>query len=80
MAKRKIRTTVCSFCLREYPDKELYTVRLPMHRGEDGTTRGEYRTPCCNKCVDLKETKERILGILLYPEGDKPTQGKKKDI
>ena len=64
MAKRKVRTSLCSFCLDEHPDKDLYTVRLPMHRSADGETRGEYRTPCCKKCIKLEDTKKRILGIL----------------
>ncbi len=63
MAKRQIKKGVCSFCLNEYPQKEMYVVSMPMHRLEDGTTHGIYRTICCEKCIDKKNTKERILNI-----------------
>lgn len=68
MAKRQIKYTICSFCVESFPDKEMFTVRLPMHRLTDGTTRGEYRTPCCKKCIGKEETKERILGIHESPK------------
>jgi hypothetical protein len=71
MAKREIKKGVCSFCINSYPYKEMYTVNMPMHRFEDGSTRDVYRTICCEKCIDKKATKERILGIHEEPKEKK---------
>ena len=49
----------------------MYTVNMPMHRFEDGSTRDVYRTICCEKCIDKKATKERILGIHEEPKEKK---------
>jgi len=68
MAKREVKKGVCSFCTNEYPYKEMYVVNMPMHRIADGTTRDIYRTICCEKCIDKKATKERILGIHETPK------------
>lgn len=72
MAKREIKKEVCSFCINSYPYKEMYTVNMPMHRFEDGSTRDVYRTICCEKCIDKKTTKERILGIHEEPKEKNP--------
>jgi len=72
MAKRKIRETICSFCIDSFPDNEMYIVVLPMHRMNDGSTRGEYYTPCCEKCIKKESTKERILRIKDEPKSSKP--------
>ena len=42
MAKTKSKTTVCSFCLGDFPTKELYVVEMPMHRLPEGGHVGEY--------------------------------------
>lgn len=42
-----------------------------MHRLPNGETRGVYRTPCCDKCIDKKTTKERIFGISEEPKAKK---------
>lgn len=68
MAKREVKKGVCSFCTNDYPYKEMYVVNMPMHRLADGTTRDIYRTICCEKCIDKKTTKERILGIHEAPK------------
>ena len=72
MAKREIKKGVCSFCLNESPYKEMYTVDMPMHRFADGSTRDIYRTICCPKCINKKDTKERILGISEEPKSKNP--------
>lgn len=71
MAKREIKQSICSFCLGQHPYPDLYTVELPMHRLPNGETKGIYRTPCCDKCIDKKTTKERILGIVEEPKAKK---------
>ena len=30
---RRVRITVCSGCLNDFPDKDLYTVDREMHKG-----------------------------------------------
>jgi hypothetical protein len=42
-----------------------------MHILPNGETQGIYRTPCCEKCIDKKSTKERILGITEEPKAKK---------
>jgi hypothetical protein len=71
MAKKEIKQSICSFCLAQHPHNEFYTVELPMHRLPNGETRGVYRTPCCEKCIDKKTTKERIFGISEEPKAKK---------
>jgi hypothetical protein len=71
MAKREIKKGVCSFCLAESPYKEMYTVRMPMHTFADGSTRDVYQTICCSKCINKKDTKERILEISEEPKSKK---------
>jgi hypothetical protein len=68
MAKREVKKGICSFCLSEHSYKDLYTVELPMHRLPNGKTQGIYRTPCCKKCIEKKDTKERILGVVEEPK------------
>lgn len=46
---RRVRVTICSSCLNEFPDKELYTVEKEMHKGHPG--KGFYRTPYCSECI-----------------------------
>ena len=48
MAKR-VRITICSSCLGDFPDKEMYTVDREMHKGHPD--KGYYRTPYCEKCI-----------------------------
>jgi len=71
MAKREIKQSICSFCLVQHPHTEFYIVDLPMHRLPNGETQGIYRTPCCEKCIDKKSTKEKILGIVEEPKAKK---------
>lgn len=61
MAKTKTKTTICSFCLNDIPNKDLYVVVLPMHRLQEGGYIGEYLTPCCEKCTT--KDKDRYLRI-----------------
>ena len=46
---RRVRVTICSSCLDEFPDKELYTVEREMHKGHP--EKGFYRTPYCSECI-----------------------------
>lgn len=64
--KTKTKTTVCSFCLNDIPNKELYVVVLPMHRLPNGEYNGEYRTPCCGKCT--KKESGKYLRVLDSPK------------
>jgi len=68
MAKREIKKGICSFCIKDFPYNEMYSVEMPMHTLPDGSTKGIYRTVCCEKCIDKKSTKERILGISQKPK------------
>ena len=49
MAKKEVYKTICSFCIESFPTKELFTVIMPMHKLQDGSHLGEYRTPSCEK-------------------------------
>ena len=66
MAKRQVRITVCSHCLNDFPDKELYTVERLMHRGHP--EKGHYRTPYCEKCI--KDT-DSYVNISKEPKSKK---------
>ena len=63
---RKVRMTVCSSCLNDFPDKELYTV------GKQGTAAdGEigYYTPYCKSCV--KKYKDNYNKVIKEPKTSK---------
>lgn len=66
MAKKEIRRTICSFCIDSFPTRELYTVIMPMHKLQDGSHRGEYKTFSCEKC--LPKNKDRYLSVSENPK------------
>lgn len=76
MAKKEVHKTICSFCIESFPTKELYTVIMPMHKLDDNTHVGEYRTPSCEKC--LPKNKPRYLRISEIPKAQQ--EKKTKDI
>lgn len=51
---RRSRVTICSHCIGEFPDKEMYTVEREMHKGHP--EKGNYRTPYCEKCLKFTDT------------------------
>ena len=53
MAKKKT-TTVCSHCIGEFEDTEMYWVNRWMYRGHP--EHGQYRVPYCEKCLKAKDT------------------------
>lgn len=68
MAKKETKHSICSFCLAQLPHTEFFIVELPMHRLPNGETKGIYRTPCCEKCIDKKATLEKIIQITEQPK------------
>ena len=59
MAKRQPRTTVCSGCLNEFLDKELYTVSKFINRSNPDP-KNVYYSPCCKKCVKRTDSYHEI--------------------
>ena len=55
---RRVRITVCSGCLNDFPDKDLYTVDREIHKGHP--EKGYYRTPYCEKCIKDKDSYFKI--------------------
>ena len=56
---RQPRMTVCSNCLDEFPDKEMYTVGKPTTWGSDEVG---YYTPFCKDCtMNDKESYIRFI-------------------
>lgn len=53
MAKRK-KTLVCSHCINEFEEAEMYWVNRWMHR--EDPKHGQYRVPYCEKCLKAKDT------------------------
>lgn len=64
MPTKSSTTTICSFCLKEFPDKELYIVSLPFNREDVNSHQNRYGTPCCSNCINVD--KERYIGIIDY--------------
>jgi len=54
----RARITICSGCITEFPDNDLYTVTRQMHRGQPD--KGYYRTPYCEKCIKDKDSYHEI--------------------
>lgn len=59
MAKRQPKLTVCSGCLEEFPDKEMYTVEKYMNRSNPDP-KNTYYTPYCKDCVKESDEYYRV--------------------
>lgn len=68
---RQPRITICSNCLGDFPDKEMYTVSKPMMWGNEVG----YYTPFCSKCV--KSAKDSYIGIIKEPKAKTKRKPKK---
>lgn len=68
---RQPRMTVCSNCLEEFPDKEMYVVGKPAKWGSNEIG---YYTPFCKDCT-MKD-KEAYIKIIKEPQP--PKKRKKK--
>lgn len=70
---RAVRMTVCSNCLGDFPDKEMYTVGKAGNWAKpDDVT---YYTPFCAKCV--KKGKDNYIKIIKEPQPPKKPKTKK---
>ena len=58
MTGRKVRMTICSGCLSEFADNDLYEVYKGMNWSD--STNGFYRTPYCVKCIKRTESYHTI--------------------
>jgi len=71
---RAVRMTVCSNCLNDFPDKEMYTV------GKSGNWATPdvigYYTPFCKKCV--KKDKDAYIKVISEPKPPKKRKTTKK--
>jgi len=71
---RAVRMTVCSNCLGDFPDKEMYTV------GKSGNWATPdvvgYYTPFCKKCV--KKATDSYVKIISEPKPPKKRKTTKK--
>lgn len=67
MPTKKQIFTICSFCLGDFPDKELFIVSVPVNIENKNSHNNCYGTPCCQKCLNGKD-KDRYIRILQYPE------------
>lgn len=70
---RAVRMTVCSNCLGEFPDKEMYTVGKP---NMPGSKEVGYYTPFCKKCT-MKD-KDAYIRIIREPQPPKKRKTTKK--
>jgi thymidine kinase len=70
---RAVRMTVCSNCLDDFPDKEMYTVGKAMMWDSDKVG---YYTPFCKTCV--KKAKDSYIKIIKEPQPPKKRKTKKK--
>jgi hypothetical protein len=59
MAKRQPRTSVCSGCLEEFLDKEMYMVEKYMNRSNPNP-KNTYYTPYCKKCIKDSNSYYRV--------------------
>jgi hypothetical protein len=61
---RAVRMTVCSNCLGDFPDKEMYTVGKSGNWAKPDEV--GYYTPFCAKCV--KKAKDSYVKIISEPK------------
>mgnify|MGYP001376158576 FL=1 len=62
---REIKLTVCSGCIVDFPDGDLYTVTRYMNRSLPDKT-NMYSTPYCETCI--KKDKAGYVDIKLEPK------------
>lgn len=55
----KARVTICSSCIEEFKDNDMYTVQRECHRGHPEN--GYYRTPYCEDCISRKDSYHKIV-------------------
>ena len=80
MAKREIKITLCTFCLKSFTPDLIWVVDLKMHR-DDPDRDSMYSIPACGPCKDHKDNSWRIVGISMEPKIKKPTKKQnEKDI
>jgi hypothetical protein len=65
MATKNSSSTICSFCIKEFPDKSLYIVALPVNSDDPGSFSNRYGTPCCETC--FQNEKGRYIDIIEHP-------------
>ena len=73
MAKREIKTTICTFCLKPFTSDLIWVVDLKMHRGDDKNN-SLYSVPTCGPCKDHKNNSWMIVGVSGEPKVKKPTK------
>ena len=54
----RARITICSGCITEFPDNDLYEVYKEVHGGHPD--RGYYRAHYCAKCIKKKDSYVKI--------------------
>ena len=62
---REVRMTICSGCIEEFPNDDLYTVSRYMNRANPNP-KNLYTTPYCEDCV--KKDKDRYVEITQEPK------------
>lgn len=59
MAKRKPRVSICSGCIEEFPEKEMYLVERYVNR-VNPDPKNIYYTPYCKKCIKDRDSYYKI--------------------
>lgn len=77
MAKRIIKTIICTFCLERFTKSEIWWVNMIMHRA-DPTCVTTYSTASCGKCKDNTDNSWMIVGISEAPQSQKELNEKKE--
>ena len=72
---REIKLTVCSGCIEDFPDGDLYTVTRYMNRSLPDKT-NMYYTPYCETCI--KKDKDGYVDIKLEPKNVLKERAKKE--
>jgi len=55
----RARITICSGCLGDFKDNDLYTVSRQMNR--ENPKNGYYSAPFCEKCIKDKDSYHKIV-------------------
>ena len=72
---REIKLTICSGCIEDFPDGDLYTVTRYMNRSLPDKT-NMYSTPYCETCI--KKDKACYVDIKLEPKNVLKERAKKE--
>jgi len=75
VTKRIPKTRICTFCLNDFTEDQIWWVDTKMHR-EDPNCISLYSVPACGSCKDDSKNSWMVVGISSEPKQKKIKKSK----